>query len=334
MIEIPTREYLTHRIFNLNNQDEFQTLAIQVFYYQYQHNLIYKKFVDCLTSDVSSIQNLEDIPFLPVEFFKWQKICTGHFSPDAIFTSSGTTGMQSSRHFVRDLSLYEKSFLHGFEVFFGHPSQYAILALLPSYLERKGSSLIYMVEKLIKHSANAHSGFYLHDYDQLRKNISALVQKKQKILLIGVTFALLEMAENFPVGTTADMIVMETGGMKGRRKEIIREELHQLLKKGFGVRKIYSEYGMTELLSQGYSLGGGIFHTPQWMKILIRDMNDPKNYFTHEKTGAISVIDLANIDSCAFLSTQDLGKKHPDGSFEILGRYDNSDVRGCNLLVV
>ncbi len=333
MIEIPTREYLTQRIFNLNNQDEFQTLAIQVFYYQYQHNPIYKKFVDCLTSDVSSIQNLEDIPFLPVEFFKWQKVCTGHFSADAIFTSSGTTGMQPSRHFVRDLSLYEKSFLHGFEVFFGHPSQYAILALLPSYLEREGSSLIYMVEKLIEHSANARSGFYLHDYDQLQKNISALVQKKQKILLIGVTFALLEMAEKYPV-EAADMIVMETGGMKGQRKEIIREELHQLLKYGFGVQRIYSEYGMTELLSQGYSLGSGIFRTPQWMKILIRDMNDPKSFLAHEKPGAISVIDLANIDSCSFLSTQDLGKKHPDGSFEVLGRYDNSDVRGCNLLVV
>ncbi|MFP4288142.1 MAG: acyltransferase [Bacteroidales bacterium] len=324
---------MTEQIFNLNNQDDFHTLAIQVFYYQYQYNQTYKRFVDCLVSDISLIKNLEDIPFLPIEFFKWQKVSTGQFSPGIVFTSSGTTGMQPSRHFVRDLSLYEKSFLKGFHLFFGDPSQYAILALLPSYLEREGSSLIYMVEKLITHSAHPHSSFYLHDYDQLKEKIESLVHAKQKILLVGVTFALLEMAEKYPVHAP-HMVVMETGGMKGRRKEMIREELHHVLKQGFGVQNIYSEYGMTELLSQAYSLGEGIFHSPPWMNVMIRDMNDPKSYLPNEKTGAISVIDLANIDSCAFLSTQDLGKRHNDGSFEVLGRYDNSDVRGCNLMVV
>ena len=333
MIKIPTREYLTEHIFNLDNQDDFQTLAIQVFYYQYQHNLMYKRFVDCLVSDLSRVKQPEDIPFLPIEFFKWQKVFTGQFSPEKVFTSSGTIGMQPSSHFVRDLSLYEKSFMNAFQHFFGEPSQYAILALLPSYLEREGSSLIYMVENLITDSAHPHSGFYLYEYDQLRDKIESLVHTKQKTLLIGVTFALLEMAEKYPVHAP-NMVVMETGGMKGRRKEMIREELHHVLKQGFGVQNIYSEYGMTELLSQAYSLGAGIFHTPTWMKILIRDMNDPKSYLPDEKTGAISVIDLANIDSCAFLSTQDLGKRHNDGSFEVLGRYDNSDVRGCNLMVV
>ncbi|MFW5777784.1 MAG: acyl transferase [Bacteroidota bacterium] len=332
MIKIPAREYLLEHIFNLDNQDDFRKLAIQVFQYQYQNNPIYKRFADCLVPDYTKVQQLEDIPFLPIEFFKWQKVYTGQFYPKIIFTSSGTTGMQPSRHFVRDLSLYEKSFLKGFHLFLGDISQYAILALLPSYLEREHSSLIYMVEKLIKYSAHPHSGFYLYDYNRLREKIESLIHAKQKILLIGVTFALLEMAEKHYVDAP-NMIVMETGGMKGRRKEMIRQELHHLLRQGFGVQKIYSEYGMTELLSQAYSLGNGIFQTPPWLNILMRDMNDPKNYVPDEKTGAISVIDLANIDSCAFIATQDLGKKYTDGSFEVLGRYDNSDVRGCNLMV-
>jgi hypothetical protein len=235
----------------------------------------------------------------------------------------------ASKHYVADLSLYEKSFLAGFNLFYGNPEQFIILALLPSYLERKDSSLVFMAEKLIKLSKHSSSGFYLQNYRALVEMLSG--SSGQKVFLIGVTYALLELAEKFRI-PDINGIVMETGGMKGRRKEIIREELHTILRQGFHVAKIHSEYGMTELLSQAYSKGNGIFKTPPWMKVLIRDTNDPKSLLGDHRTGGINIIDLANIYSCSFIATQDLGKTHTDGSFEVLGRFDNSDIRGCNLM--
>lgn len=250
-----------------------------------------------------------------------------------IFTSSGTTGAKTSQHVVTDISLYEKSFLKAFEHFYGPVSHYCILALLPAYLEREGSSLVYMVDSLITKSRHSNSGFYLNNLDDLKKQLMLLQKKGQKTLLIGVSFALLDLAETmrFPLKNT---IVMETGGMKGRRREMIRSELHQILKNAFGVEQIHSEYGMTELLSQGYSKGHGIFNCPPWMKVLIRDTEDPLSIQKSGKNGGINIIDLANLNSCPFIATQDLGKVHPNGSFEVLGRFDHSDIRGCNLMVV
>ena len=253
--------------------------------------------------------------------------------PQAIFTSSGTTGSITSRHLVTDVSLYEQSYRQAFSQFYGNIEDYTVLALLPSYLERQGSSLIHMVEDLIQLSNNSNSGFYLNDYDALVSKLLEQERDNKNVLLIGVTFALLDLIEkqNFKLENT---IIMETGGMKGRRKEMIREELHEILTKGFGVKSIHSEYGMTELLSQAYSLGNGIFECPSWMQIHIRDTEDALTYISNGKTGGINVIDLANINSCSFIATQDLGKKYDNGSFEVLGRFDNSDIRGCNLMVL
>ena len=250
-----------------------------------------------------------------------------------IFTSSGTTGMITSKHLVTDVALYEESFRKGFSEFYGTIEDYVVLALLPSYLEREGSSLIYMVKDLIELSNQPESGFYLHSHDELIAKLIALDQAGQNVILIGVTFALLDLIEQhqFQLQHT---IIMETGGMKGKRKEMIREELHEKLCKGFGVSAIHSEYGMTELLSQAYSLGNGVFECPSWIQILIRDTEDALTYIKDGKTGGINVIDLANINSCSFIATQDLGKKNPNNSFEVLGRFDNSDIRGCNLMVL
>jgi hypothetical protein len=244
--------------------------------------------------------------------------------------------MAVSRHLVTDLSIYGQSYLQGFSHFYGKPEEFCILALLPSYLEREGSSLVYMADDLIKKSAHPESGFYLHNYAELKTKLEQLKEKKQKTILLGVTYALLDLAEQFPEMRTISwdgLAIMETGGMKGKRKEMVREELHEILCRGFGLKTIHSEYGMTELLSQAYSKGDGIFFCPPWMQIMIRDTNDPFSYLAKGRTGGINVMDLANINSCSFISTQDLGKKHSDNSFEVLGRFDNSDVRGCNLLV-
>ncbi len=251
---------------------------------------------------------------------------------ETTFTSSGTTGMINSKHLVTDISWYEESFRRAFEIFYGDIKDYCILALLPSYLEREGSSLIYMAEDLVKRSANPDSGFFLYNHDELFQQIKKQQQIKRPTLLIGVTFALLDFVEQYPINFP-ELIVMETGGMKGRRKEMIREELHETLCKGFGVDAIHSEYGMTELLSQAYSKGNGIFNCPPWMKVITRDTNDPVSTLDTDKTGGINVIDLANINSCSFIATQDLGRVYKDGSFEVLGRFDNSDIRGCNLLI-
>ncbi|WP_194552112.1 acyl transferase [Zobellia nedashkovskayae] len=320
-------------IFKINSTSEFDVQALKVYRHQYRHNAVYKEFCSYLRKTEQNVTQVSEIPFLPISFFKSKEIISGERNPVTIFTSSGTTGSETSKHFVNRTGLYEQSFREAFEHFYGKIEDYCVLALLPSYLEREGSSLIYMVDDMIKQSKHVDSGFYLNDLDSLRKKLTQLDASGQKILLIGVSFALLDMAETHPL-QLKNTIVMETGGMKGRRKELIREDLHDILKEGFGVPVIHSEYGMTELLSQGYSKGNGIFKTPPWMKILIRDTEDPLAYQDHKKTGGINVIDLANIDSCSFIATQDLGKTYANNTFEVLGRFDHSDVRGCNLMVL
>lgn len=282
--------------------------------------------------DVDAVKNIAQIPFLPISFFKTHTIQSNTAQPETIFTSSGTTGIITSRHFVTDIDWYRQSFRKAFELFYSDIKKYAILALLPSYLEREGSSLIYMADDLIKQSENPDSGFYLYNHDELYHKLISQQQAGKPTLLIGVTFALLDFVEQYQINFP-ELIVMETGGMKGRRKEMIREELHAQLCAGFNVSAIHSEYGMTELLSQAYSKGNGIFNCPQWMQVLIRDTNDPLSLIGQGKTGGINVIDLANINSCSFIATQDLGKQYADGSFEVLGRFDNADIRGCNLLI-
>jgi len=311
----------------------FEAIALSVFKWQYQHNTIYRGFCNHLKKNPESVLKISDIPFLPIEFFKKNSIISGPETPTTIFNSSGTTGSEVSKHFVTDISIYETSYRKAFAQFYGAISDYRILALLPSYLERKGSSLVYMVADLIEQSGHKESGFYLNAMDDLIPTLTRLDAEGTKVLLIGVSFALLDLVEThrFQLNNT---LVMETGGMKGRRKEMIREELHEILEKGFGVAEIHSEYGMTELLSQAYSAGEGIFKTPPWMRVYFRDTEDPFTTQAFGKTGGINVIDLANINSCAFIATQDLGKGHQDGSFEILGRFDHSDIRGCNLMVL
>ncbi len=323
---------LRKEIFNITSPEEFVNRAIQTFHFQYEQVPVYRRFCNLLDVDPEAIKTIEKIPFLPIQFFKSHSILAEGKEAETTFTSSGTTGQTTSQHQVADISIYERSFFEGFQRDYGAPCDYAILALLPSYLERAGSSLIYMVEGLIEKSRNAHSGFYLYDMDALIKKIELLERSGQKSLLIGVSYALLDLIEKktFKLKHT---LVMETGGMKGRRKEMIKEELHQVLKRGFGVANIHSEYGMTELLSQAYSKGDGIFVCPPWMKVLTRDTEDATRYIKG-RTGGINVVDLANLYSCSFIATQDLGRVDKDGNFEILGRFDASDIRGCNLMVL
>ncbi len=320
-------------IFSITSEEDFTEAALQAFRYQASENGIYREYLHHLNIDASTITSQKQIPFLPIELFKSHKIISTESASPTIFSSSGTTGMITSKHYVADISLYEKSFRKGFEYFYGDISNHCILALLPSYLEREGSSLVYMVNDLIKRSSNVHSGFYLHNTDELVEKLCMLRDSGRPVLLIGVTFALLDLSERYDLKMPGAIIV-ETGGMKGKRKEMVREELHEILAKSFGVEKIHSEYGMTELLSQAYSTGGGIFNCPPWMQVTVRDVNDPFSVMENNRGGGINVIDLANIHSCSFIATQDLGKKYDDQSFEILGRFDNSDLRGCNLLVL
>lgn len=321
------------RIFDISNQKEFNKIALEVFSHQHQHNKIYREFCHLLNRNPENVSTLESIPFLPIEFFKKKKVISGTNPEEIIFTSSGTTGTATSKHYVSSLKIYEQSFLKAFEVFYGNPRDMVILALLPSYLERKGSSLIYMADNLIKRSKYPESGFYLNDLENLQKTLRTLDKSHKQILLLGVSFALLDLVETYDFNLK-NTTIMETGGMKGRRKEMIREELHQILSNGFGVEKIHSEYGMTELLSQSYSKGDGVFETPPWMKILIRDPEDALSYQSYCKTGGINVVDLANFNSCSFIATQDLGRSIKNDQTEILGRFDNSDIRGCNLLAL
>lgn len=320
-------------IFTISSQKQFEKIALKVFRFQYENNLVYKEFCDFLDTDIQKVKSLQQIPFLPIQFFKSHHVVSNNDTVQETFTSSGTTGMITSKHMVTDVSIYEQSYRNAFSAFYGNIEDYVVLALLPSYLERSGSSLIYMVKDLIAHSNNKNSGFYLHNYDELIGKLTELDKSGENVLLIGVTYALLDLIDkqNFQLKNT---IIMETGGMKGKRKEMIREELHAVLCNGFGVQSIHSEYGMTELLSQAYSLGNGIFECPAWMQLLIRDTQDAMTMVAYGKTGGVNVIDLANINSCSFIATQDLGKKYANNSFEILGRFDNSDIRGCNLMVI
>ena len=320
-----------HSIFNLQSPFEFNEIAVSLFRYQYKKNDIYKSFVDALGISESQVYHPEQIPFLPVSFFKTHKVISGDYAEELIFESSGTTGMETSKHYVVDASCYQESFTRGLQLAYGDLSQYVVFALLPSYLERKNSSLVYMVEKILLQSNRQMGGFYLNELSELQEQLKEAQRLGLKIMLIGVTFALLDMAEKFPL-RIPDAIIIETGGMKGRRNELTRMELHEKLCEGFGVQKIHSEYGMTELLSQAWSSGDGIFRCPPWMKVLIADTNDPLSYLETGRSGGINIIDLANFHSCSFIATQDLGRVFDDGSFEVLGRFDNSDIRGCSLL--
>ncbi|MEE9406720.1 MAG: acyl transferase [Polaribacter sp.] len=324
---------MENKIFNIQNEQEFTKVALEVFKHQFKNNKVYRSFCDLLYIHPSDVSKVEEIPFLPIQFFKSKKIVSSLDEVEEIFTSSGTTGNTTSKHFVTDIEVYKESYLKGFAHFYGDIEEYVVLALLPNYLERKGSSLVFMVNDLIRKSKNIESGFYLDNLEELAKKLIELDKNGQKTLLIGVSFALLDLTEmqEFRLNNT---IVMETGGMKGRRKELVREELHQVLQNGFGVSKIHSEYGMTELLSQGYSKGNGVFETPPWMRIITRDTDDALTINRVGKNGGINVIDLANYNSCSFIATQDLGKAYDNGSFEVIGRFDNSDIRGCNLMVL
>lgn len=324
-------QQLRKKLFSLS-RDEFESVALEVFRFQYAHCDVYNQWCKTLGIRLSQVRRLEDIPFLPVEFFRTHRVMTLHNKGEVVFTSSGTTSAMTSRHWVADVSLYEESYLKGFSRFYGRPSDYAILALLPSYLERSGSSLVHMTQGLIRLSGRPQSGFYLNELENLQRMLISLRQENIPSLLIGVTYALLDMAAAYPVDFP-ELIVMETGGMKGRRREMVREEVHQHLKQGFGVPTVHSEYGMTELLSQAYSKGEGRFACPPWMRVLIRDMNDPFAIMPAGRSGGINIIDLANLYSCSFIAVQDVGKLHPDGGFEVLGRFDNSQLRGCNLMI-
>jgi len=320
-------------IFNIKSDAEFEAMAIEIFRFQFENNTVYRSFCDLLYKHPSDVKAIKDIPFLPIQFFKSHEILSSKDPIENTFYSSGTTRNATSQHKVTDLKLYELSFKKAFRHFYGSIEDYVVLALLPSYLERDGSSLIYMVNDFISASKHPKSGFYLNNLDELAETLQNLEQKNQKTLLIGVSFALLDLVEKFQLNLN-NTIVMETGGMKGRRKEIIRQELHNILQTGFGVSQIHSEYGMTELLSQAYSKGNGIFECPPWMKILTRDTEDALTLQKSNKTGGINVIDLANLNSCSFIATQDLGKVYDNGLFEVIGRFDNSDIRGCNLMAL
>lgn len=320
-------------IFDINAEEDFTKVALSVFKHQFQNNKVYRSFCDLLYVHPSDVKRVAEIPFLPIQFFKSRTVLSSTEKVQETFTSSGTTGNKTSKHFVTDIGLYKESYLKGFSHFYGDIKDYVVLALLPNYLERKGSSLVFMVNDLITRTNNPESGFYLNNLSELSQKLQELDKKGQKVLLIGVSFALLDLIE-YKKFNLKNTIVMETGGMKGRRKELIREELHQVLQNGFGVCQIHSEYGMTELLSQAYSKGNGIFETPPWMKILTRDTDDALTIYNSGKTGGINVIDLANYNSCSFIATQDLGKVYENGTFEIIGRFDNSDIRGCNLMVL
>lgn len=320
-------------IFTIKNTSQFNKLAIEIFNYQAENNPVYKEYLLHLGTVISAVKTIQDIPFLPIEFFKSHEVKTGSNKTKKTFYSSGTTGSKISSHFITDISIYERSFLTNFENEYGKLDNLCILALLPTYLSNESSSLVYMVDKLIAKSGHPDSGFYLDNIEELSLKLQLLEKTNTKTILIGVSYALIDLAEKFPL-KLSNTVIMETGGMKGKRKELTKAELHEFLSSKFGVESIHSEYGMTELLSQAYSKGEGIFNTPPWMKILIRDTYDPFCYLENGKSGGINIIDLANINSCSFIETSDLGKVNVDNSFEVLGRFDNSDIRGCNLLVV
>ncbi|MBP9070550.1 MAG: acyl transferase [Bacteroidia bacterium] len=319
-------------IFKINCDEDFKNVALKVFRYQYQNNPVYRAWTSGFIRSENDVTEIEQIPFLPIEFFKTQDVICEGKEHEEVFTSSSTTSQIPSKHFIKDLGIYEQSFTSGFELFFGRPKDYCILALLPGYLERTGSSLVYMCKKLIELSERKQSGFYLRDLDELVEVIKQLKIAKQKTIIIGVSYALLDLAEK-NIESNSDFTIIETGGMKGTRKEMPKEELHSELKKKFKLGQIASEYGMTELLSQAYAIKDGQFKNPPWLKFMIRDVNDPLAFLAPNKTGGINVIDLANVYSCSFIATQDLGQLNQAGELKLMGRYDNSDIRGCNLML-
>lgn len=317
----------------------FDAWALENYQFQYAHNAVYRLYADSLYTNSQKPGLADQLPFLPISFFKTHDIRAGQFEPDLLFESSGTTGMIPSRHWVKDKHIYTESFIKGFDLFYGDPSAYCILGLLPSYLERQHSSLVYMVDELIRRSGHPMSGFFLHDLEELGQRLRTLEKQGQKSLLIGVTFGLLDFAAQFPL-PLQHCIVMETGGMKGRRTEMTRQEVHAELKQAFSLEAVHSEYGMTELLSQAYASADGRFRCPPWMRVLIRAEDDPLDVKGREAIseggvleGLINIIDLANFYSCSFIATDDIGRLYPDGSFEVLGRADNSDLRGCSLML-
>ena len=314
-------------IFLIGSEAEFEREALRLFRHQAEHCAPYAEYVRLLGVEPSQVQRVEDIPMLPIEIFKSHKVYCGEQEPQMTFTSSATTGMVQSRHYVEDIALYERAFTEAFRHFYGDERECSIYALLPSYLEREGSSLVYMAERLIAQCGGG--GFYLHDYEKLLNDMSHDPNPK---ILLGVTYALLDLAENY-APKLENTVVMETGGMKGRRKELPKSELHKVLCSAFGVEHIHSEYGMAELMSQAYSSGEGLFRTPRWMKVLVRDVNNPFRRLPSGRRGGLDIIDLANRSSCAFIATEDMGVRYDDGSFRIEGRISQSDIRGCNLLV-
>ena len=325
-------EHIKESIFNISTTEDFEKTALEIFRHQAANCEIYRTFLYHLKVDPSGVNTLDAIPYLPIAFFKSHEVLSAAEPVEVVFSSSGTTGQIQSKHLVTDVSIYEESFNRAFQLFYNSPKKTCILALLPSYQEREGSSLIYMVDALLAQSEHPKSGYFLHNNEGLYQTLLGLKEQGSPTILIGVTYALLDFIEEYNL-SFPELIIMETGGMKGKRKEMVREELHELLTAGFGVQTIHSEYGMTELLSQAYSKGEGIFNCPPWMKIVLRDTNDPLSLLKGKQSGGINVIDLANVNSCSFIATQDLGRIYPDGSFEVLGRFDNADIRGCNLLV-
>ncbi|HEY1020808.1 MAG TPA: acyl transferase [Flavisolibacter sp.] len=328
--EIPNESGLLERVFVLSNEKAFQQIALAVFRLQFVKNKVYGDYCRAIGKTPDTVFLLQEIPFLPIQFFKSHAVKTGSFDPAILFQSSGTTGAAHSKHYVKDAGLYEQSFLTCFKRFYGRPEEYCIVGLLPSYLEQGSSSLVYMVDRLIRESGHPQSGFYLYDHQQLRETLESLEKAGQKTILFGVTYALLDFAAKygFPLRNT---ILIETGGMKGRKKELLKEELYEELKAAFSLNAIHSEYGMTELLSQAYAINGR-YHCPPWMKVVLRDETDP--FLPVQRSGVINVIDLANIWSCSFIATEDLGRLYGDGSFEVLGRLDNTDIRGCSQLAL
>ena len=318
---------MIERIFSIKTQEQFASAALEVFRFQAEHCDVYAKYLKLIGVESSSVTSFEQIPMLPIELFKSHDIYSAATPPQMVFTSSATTGMSVSRHLVADLGIYERDFIESFRIFYGDIEQWSVYGLLPNYLERTGSSLVYMVDCLIRRAGSG--GFYLHDYEKLLADMAADSRPK---ILIGVTYALLDLAEQY-APKLSNTIVMETGGMKGRRKEMAKEELHSLLCSAFGVESIHSEYGMAELMSQGYSTGQGVFATPPWMRVLVRDINDPFARLKAGRRGAIDIIDLGNIYSCSFIATQDAGVVLTDNTFRIEGRITDADIRGCNLLV-
>ena len=325
-------------LFAASGQD-FEDLALRTFHFQYEQNVFYRQYCNAIGTDASAVHQLQQIPFLPIGFFKSKEIKSAAFEPEVIFESSGTTGSVNSKHFIKDTGLYEESFLKAFEIFYGDIHKYCVIGLLPSYLERQHSSLVWMVNELIKQTGHPLSGFYLYDHEKLRQVLLQNETAAQPTLLIGVTYALLDLFQQFPL-QLKHTIIMETGGMKGRKEELTRSAIHEQLMKQSGLTAIHSEYGMTELLSQAYSKNAGIFNCPPWMKVMVRAGDDPFDIILPEKingsftSGAINVVDLANLNSCCFIATDDMGKLYPDGSFEVLGRLDNSDIRGCGLMLL